>query len=945
MTTKETNGEPVFFVSRAGADSDVAIVIAGILREAGCHTWLQDEDFGHASFMARMAQGFAGGNRMIALLSHAYQQSEYCKKEYEQLLAGDPRNLKERLIVLRIEEVAPIEILKDLAYTDLVPVLNDASNLARVVRVAVGVEKRQAECDFAALYQRSPQPIVHPEIEAIRSFIGRDTELVAINSALRNPNDTQASTVALTDTGTTAVTGMGGVGKTLLAKQYAWLHSEGFKGLWWARGERRQTLIDDLVTLGARLIPGLAENPDLEAAARATLDQLAYDGAQDYPGAKPWLLIYDNVESPELIQGLVPQQGVCLLITSRWSDWHDYAQELTVDTFPPETAVQFLLARSHNQDIDGATHLAEALGYLPLALDQARSYCWRTHLSFEQYRARLPELIKKMPRQARYPEPVFATFDLALAQASMSEPASEHLMLALSFLAPDAIPMSLATALMPEDDMREDAISTLADLSLLNYGVLDDGTPSINLHRLVQEVARERLDEKHQEVISQNLDAVLKFWPGGNDGGDPKYWPICRQLLLHALTLLDWFESTEVDLEKIALLQSYVGYYLNAVTRYEESEQLDRQALGIRQRVLGEEHPSTATSYNNLACNLHAQGRYKEAEPLYRQALEIRQRVLGEEHPSTAASYNNVAFNLDAQGHSKEAEPLYRQALEIRQRVLGEEHPSTADSYNNVASNLDDQGRSKEAEALYRQALEIRQRVRGKEHPDTAASYNNVAFNLHAQGRYKEAELLYRHALEIHQRLLGEEHLSTATSYNNVASNLDAQERYEEAEPLHCLALKIRQRVLGEEHSDTATIYNNLAYNHNAQGRYEEAETLYRQALEIHQWVLGEEHPSTATSYNNVASNLDAQERYEEAEPLYRQALKIRQRVLGEEHNDTAASYNNVASNLNAQGRYEEAEPLYRRALEIMRASLPPTHPSIETVQGNLNDLLAKMER
>ncbi|PUB72155.1 MAG: hypothetical protein DBP03_18505 [gamma proteobacterium symbiont of Ctena orbiculata] len=809
MTTTQIKDKPAFFISRAGADRELAIAIAGILHAAGCRTWLQDENFSHASFMARMAQGFASENRMIALLSQAYQQSEHCKKEYEQILSDDPRNLKERLLVFRIEDVAPIEHLKELAYTDLVPLLSDATALARIVRVAVGVEKRQAECDYAALYQRAPQPIVHPEIEAIRGFIGRDNELEAISSALRESNDT-ASTLALTDTGTTAVTGMGGVGKTLLAKQYAWQHREDYPGLWWARGERRQTLVDDLVELGARLIPGLAEMPDQETAAQATLDRLAYVGAQEYPGAKPWLLIYDNVETPDVIQGLTPQQGVSLLITSRWSDWHGYAEGLVVDAFPPETAVEFLLAHARNQDADGAARLAEDLGYLPLALEQARSYCWRTHLDFEQYRTRLPELIKKMPRQARYPEPVFATFDLALAQASASEPAAEPLMLALSFLAPDAIPMSLVAAIMPEDAQREEAIGALSDLSLLNYGKLDDGTPSINIHRLVQEVAHGRLEEEHPKAFSQDLETVLTRWPSGNDGGHPKYWPVCRQLSPHALALLDRFEAIEVDLKKIARLKNLVAYYLSAIGRYKEAEPLVRKTLEINQRVLGEDHPDTAASYNNLAYNLKTQGRYEEAEPLYRNALEICQRVLGEDHPDTATSYNNLAYNLHAQGRYEEAEPLNRQALEIRQRGLGEDHPDTATSYNNLAYNLKTQGRYEEAEPLVHQALEICQRVLGEDHPDTAASYNNLAFSLDYHGRHEEAEPLVRNALEIRQRVLGEDHPDTAASYNNVAYNLSAQGRYEEAEPLYHKALEIMRATLPPTHPSIETVQKNL---------------------------------------------------------------------------------------------------------------------------------------
>ncbi|MBL3587083.1 tetratricopeptide repeat protein [Rhodovulum sulfidophilum] len=239
-------------------------------------------------------------------------------------------------------------------------------------------------------------------------------------------------------------------------------------------------------------------------------------------------------------------------------------------------------------------------------------------------------------------------------------------------------------------------------------------------------------------------------------------------------------------------------------------ERLWREALDMSLVSLGSDHPSTATSYNNLASNLNDQGRAAEAEPLYRKALEIRERVLGTDHPSTATSYNNVAYNLNAQGRAAEAEPLLRKGLEIRERVLGTDHPDTAASYNNLASNLDDLGRAAEAEPLLRKALEIRERVLGTDHPHTAQSYNNVAMSLNAQGRATEAEPLLRKALEIGERVLGTDHPDTAASYNNVASNLQALGRAAEAEPLYRKALEICERVLGTDHPTTRAIRSNL---------------------------------------------------------------------------------------------------------------------------------------
>jgi CHAT domain-containing protein/Tfp pilus assembly protein PilF len=325
------------------------------------------------------------------------------------------------------------------------------------------------------------------------------------------------------------------------------------------------------------------------------------------------------------------------------------------------------------------------------------------------------------------------------------------------------------------------------------------------------------------------------------------------------------------------------------------------------------------------ARRLERKGQFAQALPLEQRLLELRRQVLGEAHPDTATSYNNVAYFLDAQGRYAEAEPLFRRALDIYQQALGEQHPDTAQSYNNVAHNLDTQGKYAGAEPLYRQALAIKQQTLGEQHPDTALGYNNVAANLEAQGKYVEAEPLNRRALAIYRKALGEQHPRTALSYNGLAYNLDGQGKAVEAEPLYRQALAIRRKALGDEHPETAESYNNVAYNLNAQGKYAEAEPLYRRALDIRQQALGEQHPLTASSYNNVAGNLDDQGKAAEAEPLYRQALAIYQQALGEQHPDTARNYYNLAYNLHAQGQHAPALAVLQagtRAYEAARLRL-----------------------
>jgi tetratricopeptide (TPR) repeat protein len=343
--------------------------------------------------------------------------------------------------------------------------------------------------------------------------------------------------------------------------------------------------------------------------------------------------------------------------------------------------------------------------------------------------------------------------------------------------------------------------------------------------------------------------------------------------------------------------------------------------------VLGEGHPETATSINNVAYNLNAQGKYAEAEPLYQKALDIHRKVLSEEHPTTATGYNNVANNLADLGKLAEAGPLLQKVLDIRRKVLGEDDPFTARSYSNVAANLYAQGKGAEAGPLFQKALDIFRRALGEDHPDTAVGYNNVALNLNAQGKYAEAGPLLRKALDIRRKTLGEDHPHTAQGYFGVAFNLQSQGKNAEAEPLYQKSLDICRKVLGEEHPDTARIYSAVADNLRVQRKYGEAGPLYQRSLDICRKVLGEEHPLTAESYNGVALNLNAQGRYAEAGPLFQKALDITRKVLGEEHPTTARGYNNVAFNLTVQGKHEEAGPLFQKALDIFRKTLGEGHP------------------
>jgi CHAT domain-containing protein/Tfp pilus assembly protein PilF len=391
--------------------------------------------------------------------------------------------------------------------------------------------------------------------------------------------------------------------------------------------------------------------------------------------------------------------------------------------------------------------------------------------------------------------------------------------------------------------------------------------------------------------------------------------------------------DTATSLDNLAGLLKAQGDSAAARPLYE-------QALAIRKAVLGERHRDTATSLNNLAMLLFGQRDYAAARSHLEQALAIRKAVYGPRHPVVATDLNNLAALLYAQGDYAGARPLYEQALAIRKAVLGERHPATATSLDNLAELLREQGDYAGARPLYKQALATRKAVQGERHPDYAQSLNNLAGLLEEQGDYAAARPLLEQALAIRKAVLGERHPATARCLNDLAALLYWQGDYAAARPLLEQALAINKEVLGPRHPDTATSLNNLAGLLQAQGDYAAARSHYEKALAIRKEVQGERHPDTATSLNNLAGLLYAQGDYAGARPLYEQALAIRKAVQGERHPHYAQSLNNLTLLLQAQGDYAAARPFLEQALAIYKQALGARHPHTATSLNNLAELL-----
>jgi tetratricopeptide (TPR) repeat protein len=774
-----------------------------------------------------------------------------------------------------------------------------------------------------------PPPSPQPEVEnrrifnlpfpRNRFFTGREDILERLHTEFQRGVKTQA------------LNGLGGIGKTQTAVEYAYRHRERYKLVLWAKAHSREALVSDFAAMA-----GLLDLP-----AKNAQDQYEAVGAVKrwFENSDGWLLILDDADDLLMVRDFMPfSEAGCVLLTTRAQYTGVIVERNNIEKMSPSEGAFFLLRRlrklKKDETLESAPEelrkqaetLSKAVDGLPLALDQATAYVEETQSSLEKYLilyqseranllARRGELITDHPS-------VTVTFSLAFKKLEEASPAAADLLHLCAFFEADAIPEEIFSE--GAEDLGK-TLNSVASKSLSLTEVITEAgrfsllqrnpnADAISVHRLVQAILKDRMGDDNRRMWAERaVRAVNRAFP------DIEYsnWRLCDRLIQHAHFLALPIDEYGFDFPEAARMLNQAGYYLNERAQYADAEPLYQRALAIYEKTLGPEDLSTATCLNNLASLYRAQGRAADAEPLYKRALAIREKALGPEHQSTATIFNNLASLYESQGRITDAEPLYQRALAICEKSLGPEHPYTATSLNNLAALYVSQGKTAEAEPLYQRALDIREKALGLEHPSTANSVNNLAFLYDLQGRADEAEPLYRRALDIREKALGPEHPSTANSVNNLAFLYNLQGRVAEAEPLYQRALAICEKTLGLEHLSTATCLNNLASLYRTQGRAADAEPLYQRALFITEKALGPEHPSTANSINNLAFLYDLQGRTDDAEPLYKRALAICEKTLGPEHLSTATVLENYASMLREIKRDSEAEELEKRATFI----------------------------
>jgi len=395
---------------------------------------------------------------------------------------------------------------------------------------------------------------------------------------------------------------------------------------------------------------------------------------------------------------------------------------------------------------------------------------------------------------------------------------------------------------------------------------------------------------------------------------------------------------------EVAQLLHPIGMLYDDQGRYEKSLEAYGSALGLYRKLLGEEHPSTAMTVNNMANVYSSQGRYDLALEAYGSALEVQIKTLGEGHPNVALTLGGMANVYGCQGRHEEALEAYQRVLEVLHKTLGEEHPDTASTLNNMGIVYAGQGRHEEALEVQSKALEVQSKALGEEHPKTAATLVGLANVKSSQGCHDVALEMYGRALEVQIKVLGEAHTDAASTYGGMANVYAAQGRHEEALEAYERVMEVQHKALGYEHPSTASTLNNMAMVYGNQGRHDVALEMYGRALKAYSKALGEEHPEFAGTLFNMAGAYDHDERHHEALEMYGRALEVQRKALGEAHTDTATTLYNMGDVYERQERYTEAAASFDYAGDVYANVYGDEHDETLDARERASTMIDRLE-
>ncbi len=577
-----------------------------------------------------------------------------------------------------------------------------------------------------------------------------------------------------------ALFGLGGVGKTQSAIEYAYRYRESYRIVYWLRAEETAGVWIDYAQLARSL--GLALPRD------ATLEAIRNHLRRHLEGRDDFLLIFDNASGPAGIRDFIPTP--CrghVLITSRNANWSGLARSVAVHGLARQDSVHFLRKRTGRMDSEAsARQLAQTLGDLPLALEQAAALIQQSRISFSDYLRKFENQWAQMLAQQRpggdYPDSVAMSWELSFRQVEDENPAAIAMLNLLAFMSPDGISWELIEGqltTLPEplasiasDPMGIDRpLNQLAQYSLVEFTKVAGSWPLITLHRLVAALARDRLTEDQRRMWSTTaarmIGGVFAF-----DSANPETWGAAGAVLPHALAAATHAQTSGAPVELTCSLLDQAGRFLNRFAQYDQAKPLLDRALAISRQAYGDESPKVSQAANNLGRVLARLGQRELAQQHFEWALAIDRNTYGDADPHVATVMNNYAMVLHATGQLDAARGQFEQALGIFEMNYGDQHPKVATLLNNIGYIHLSGGDAASAQDLFIRALGIAEATLGAGHPTVGLICHNLGDALLKLGQPEGALAYYERALAVDQAALGENHPDVARDLTALAALL-----------------------------------------------------------------------------------------------------------------------------------------------------------------------------
>jgi len=774
-----------------------------------------------------------------------------------------------------------------------------------------------------------------------------------------------------------AVSGLGGIGKTSLAIYYLHHVEHPYRLKLWFRAESEALLQTDYLEFARQfhLIPLEEKNApkDVCFAVKRFLEKHA-----------DWLAVYDNAGDYKELRDYLPDRGGHLIITTRKPEWHAVGLELKVNVFTPEEACEYLKKAIGPRNIDETAAmqaLAAELGYLPLALAQAGAYMNRRGKTAADYlalyqRSKAELLADKLLPADSNSAPVTTTWQISLdaiaqeEKAQSEQPVSLLLLQAMAYLHAEHIPRSLLARWLQEtqeitdmatEGVLDKALGRLRDYSLIHLHV---EAKTISLHCLVQEVVRFQLqqikstistptslkskgDTKSTVSSEQSLHAFLlttlvdtsleEFNLKTQVLVDEKRQ---KALLPHLQVLVKHHDASSsvsiLSLDLVRLLEAIGNVLAKKLGDDGQAKLYHERALKIVEQLYDKDHWHVASALNNLANTYKSLGDAQTSQTLLERALKIKEQHHGKDHWEVAGTLNNLANAYEALGDAQTQKMLLERALKIQEQHYGKDHWQVGGMLGNLANAYGSLGDTQTQKMLLERALKIDEQHYGKDHSEVAITLGNLAAACIELGDAQMAKTLLERALKMQEQHYGKDYWQVANTLNNLAVACGELGDTQTKKTLLERALKIVEQYYGKDHVQVAVILDNLGSTYGVLGDLQAKKTLLKRALMIKEQYYDKDHQQVAITLNNLANAYRALGDAQMAKTLLERALKIQEQYYGQEHWQVGRTLGNLA---NAYGDLEDAQTqktLLERALNIVEQHYGKDHWQ---VVGTLNNL------